>query len=61
MTRGGFFRRLFYLTSGTAGATSFCYPHEAREIANIAYEEAHKIGMIGYHFATGGNAKHKSF
>lgn len=57
MTRGGFFKRLFYLTSGTGGAASLCYPHEAREIANVAYEEGHKLSMIAYHFATGGKAK----
>jgi len=54
MSRGGFFKRLFYLTSGTAGSASFCYPHEARELANVAYEEAQKLSLIAYHFATGG-------
>jgi hypothetical protein len=58
MTRGRFFTRLFYLTSGTAGAASLCYPHEAREIANVAYEEGQKISLIAYHFAIGGTDNH---
>ncbi|KAK3924713.1 MICOS complex subunit MIC27 [Frankliniella fusca] len=50
--RGGFFKRLIYMSVGAGGMASLCYPKEAEEYFNEALVEVRKYGLIGHHLAT---------
>ena len=51
--RGRFFKRLLYTSAGAGGAASLCYPAEANDYANLAWEESKKLSLIAYNFVAG--------
>lgn len=50
--RGGFFKRLIYMSFGAGGVAALCYPKEAEEYFNEGMVEVRKYGLIGHHLAT---------
>jgi hypothetical protein len=52
--RGRMVRKLFYSSLGMASVAGFCYPKEAKELANEAWVEANKATLIAYNFVQGG-------
>lgn len=52
--RGGLFKRGLYGTVGAGIMASICYPKEAKEYSEIAFEEGKKYATIAYNFAYGG-------
>lgn len=50
--RGGFFKRLIYMSFGAGGVAALCYPKEAEEYFNDGMVEVRKYGLIGHHLAT---------
>ncbi|KAJ1523525.1 hypothetical protein ONE63_001376 [Megalurothrips usitatus] len=50
--RGGFFKRLIYMSLGAGGMASVCYPKEAEEYFNEGMVVVRKYGLIGHHLAT---------
>lgn len=50
--RGGFFKRIIYMSVGAGGVASLCYPKEAEEYFNEGMVEVRKYGLIGHHLAT---------
>lgn len=55
--RGGLFKKTLYGTVGAGIMASICYPKEAKEYSEIAYEEGKKYATIAYNFAYGGEWK----
>ncbi|XP_055607513.1 MICOS complex subunit Mic27 [Uranotaenia lowii] len=51
--RGGFFRRLIYMSIGAGGVASVCYPEEAEKYAQQGLVEGKKYANIGYNFVYG--------
>uniref|UniRef100_A0A8D8X7W7 MICOS complex subunit n=1 Tax=Cacopsylla melanoneura TaxID=428564 RepID=A0A8D8X7W7_9HEMI len=51
--RKGFFKKLIYATTGGLTMASVCYPKEADEYSAIAFVEAKKYTLVGYHFLNG--------
>ena len=52
--RGRIFKKLLYTGIGTGAGVAFCYPEDAREGADIVYEEGRKAALAGYNLVTGG-------
>ncbi|KAL1458961.1 hypothetical protein WDU94_010980 [Cyamophila willieti] len=51
--RKGFFKKLIYGTTGGLMMASVCYPKEADEYSAVAFVEAKKYALVGYHFLNG--------
>lgn len=51
--RGGFIRRVLYMSVGAGGVASICYPQEAEVYAQHGLVEAKKYATIGYNFVYG--------
>ena len=52
--RGRIFKKLLYSGIGTGTGVAFCYPEDAREGADIVYEEGRKAALASYSLITGG-------
>lgn len=52
--RGGWFKRGLYGTVGAGIMATICYPKEAKEYSEVAFEEGKKYATIAYNFAYGG-------
>ena len=55
--RGRIFKKLLYSGIGAGAGVAFCYPEDAREGANIAYEEGRKAALDGYNLIAGGQSE----
>lgn len=51
--RGGFIRRVLYMSVGAGSVASICYPQEAEVYAQHGLVEAKKYATIGYNFVYG--------
>lgn len=51
--RGGFFKRLIYMSIGAGGVASICYPKEAQIYTEQALVESRKLANIAYNFVYG--------
>merc|ERR1711915_520929 len=51
--RGRLLKRVLYTTAGGTAGAAFCYPDQATEIAQTAYEEGRKQAMVAYNFIAG--------
>ena len=52
--RGRIFKKVLYSGLGTGAGIAFCYPEDAKEGADMVYEEGRKAALVGYSFITGG-------
>ena len=52
--RGRIFKKVLYSGLGTGAGIAFCYPEDAKEGADLVYEEGRKAALVGYSFITGG-------
>ena len=51
--RARFVKRLLFTGVGAGVAASICYPPEAAILANSAFEETKRLGLIAYNFVQG--------
>ena len=52
--RGRIVKKLLYSGIGAGAGVAFCYPEDAKEGADIVYEEGRKAALVGYNLITGG-------
>lgn len=52
--RGGYIRRFTFTAAGAGIMASICYPKEAAEYSELAFQEARRYATIGYNFIYGG-------
>ena len=52
--RGRIFKKVLYSGLGTGAGIAFCYPEDAKEGADMVYEEGRKAALVGYSLITGG-------
>ena len=52
--RGRIFKKVLYSGLGTGAGIAFCYPEDAKEGADMVYDEGRKAALVGYSFITGG-------
>ena len=52
--RGRIFKKVLYSGLGTGAGIAFCYPEDAKEGADMVYDEGRKAASVGYSFITGG-------
>ncbi|XP_059486299.1 MICOS complex subunit MIC27 isoform X2 [Neocloeon triangulifer] len=51
--RGGFFRKIFYMSTASTGMAALCYPNQAIEISKDLVVNSKKYALIGYNFVKG--------
>ena len=52
--RGRIFKKVLYSGLGTGAGIAFCYPEDAKEGADMVYDEGRKAALVSYSFITGG-------